>query len=63
MTCVAVDALEANAASTAAVVLGEGAPEWLAERGVAARLDRPDATTVFTPGWPLPDHRTDGLRG
>jgi thiamine biosynthesis lipoprotein len=54
VTCVGMDALEANAASTAAVVLGEQAPRWLTDHGVAARLDRPDGTTVFTPGWPRP---------
>jgi thiamine biosynthesis lipoprotein len=55
VTCIAASALEANTASTAAVVLGVEAPAWLARKGVAARLDRPDGTVVFTPGWPRPD--------
>ena len=59
VTCVAANALEANTASTAAVVLGEAAPAWLTANGVAARLERPDGTTVLTPGWPQPlDGRT-----
>jgi len=55
VTCIAADALEANTASTAALVLGETAPDWLLRKGVAARLDRPDGTVVFTPGWPRPE--------
>jgi thiamine biosynthesis lipoprotein len=54
VTCVAADALQANTASTAAIVLGEAAPAWLADRGVAARLDRPGGAVVLTPGWPAP---------
>jgi thiamine biosynthesis lipoprotein len=56
VTCVAANALEANAASTAAVVLGEDAPSWLAAHGIPARLDAP-GRVVTTPGWPDP---TDG---
>jgi thiamine biosynthesis lipoprotein len=46
-TCV-----DANTASTAAVVLGTAAPDWLAEHGLAARLvdNRGCVTTVG--GWP-----------
>ena len=47
-TCV-----DANIASTAAVVLGERAPAWLAERALPARLVRPNGTVTVTPGWPL----------
>jgi thiamine biosynthesis lipoprotein len=46
-TCV-----DANAASTAAIVLGEGASSWLEARGLAARLVRPDGRIVLTGGWP-----------
>ena len=53
VTCVAATALEANTASTAAVVLGEDAPSWLEENGLAARLERPDGSVVHTAGWPL----------
>jgi len=46
-TCV-----EANTASTAAVVRGEAAVAWLERNGLPARLVRTDATTVYTCGWP-----------
>jgi len=46
-TCV-----DANVASTAAVVLGPGAPAWLDGRGLAARLVAEDGTIVTTGGWP-----------
>jgi FAD:protein FMN transferase len=51
VTVVAASALEANAASTAAVVLGEDAPAWLTRNGLPARLDTGSAVTT-TPGWP-----------
>jgi thiamine biosynthesis lipoprotein len=46
-TCV-----DANAASTAAIVLGEAAPAWLARTGLAARLVRSDGGVVGVAGWP-----------
>jgi thiamine biosynthesis lipoprotein len=46
-TCV-----EANTASTAAVVRGEAAVAWLERNGLPARLVRTDATTAYTCGWP-----------
>lgn len=52
VTCVAADALEANAATTAAVVLGADAPAWLSDNGIPARLDHRDGTVATTPGWP-----------
>ncbi|MDR7253527.1 thiamine biosynthesis lipoprotein [Nocardioides sp. BE266] len=42
----------ANAASTAAVVLGTDAPAWLAARQVTARLVGSDGQVVTTAGWP-----------
>lgn len=42
----------ANTASTAAVVLGEEAPRWLAEHGVAARLVAADGAVTTVGGWP-----------
>jgi len=54
VTCIAADALEANTASTAAIILGEDAPGWLERNGVAARLERADGRVVHTTGWPLP---------
>jgi thiamine biosynthesis lipoprotein len=46
-TCV-----EANTASTAAVVLGHQAPAWLSARGLAARLVDRRHRTVHVGGWP-----------
>jgi thiamine biosynthesis lipoprotein len=46
-TCV-----DANAASTAAIVLGDAAPEWLERSGLAARLVRRDGSVVGIAGWP-----------
>jgi thiamine biosynthesis lipoprotein len=42
----------ANAASTAAIVLGEQAPAWLTTRGVHARLRHHDGSLVRVGGWP-----------
>jgi thiamine biosynthesis lipoprotein len=47
-TCV-----EANSASTAAIVRGEGAVAWLEKAGLPARLVRRDGTTTTTCGWPV----------
>ena len=46
-TCV-----DANIASTAAIVLGRAAPGWLDERGLAARLVGEDGTVTSVSGWP-----------
>ena len=46
-TCVA-----ANVASTAAIVLGRDAEDWLVERGVDARLVHADGTVRRTGAWP-----------
>jgi FAD:protein FMN transferase len=46
-TCV-----DANTASTAAIIRGEAAPGWLRDLGLPARLVRPDGTAVTTAGWP-----------
>jgi thiamine biosynthesis lipoprotein len=48
----AASCLDANTASTAAIVLGEEAPEWLAERRLPARLVRNDGSVVRVAGWP-----------
>ena len=48
-------ALSANTASTAAIVLGELAPDWLDARGLAARLIRHDGLLTTTGGWPVDD--------
>jgi thiamine biosynthesis lipoprotein len=52
VTVAAASCLHANAASTASVVLGAGAPAWLAERGLPARLARPDGSAACVGGWP-----------
>ena len=46
-TCV-----DANAASTAAIVLGADAPAWLERTGLAARLVATDGAVVGVAGWP-----------
>jgi thiamine biosynthesis lipoprotein len=43
--------LEANTASTAAVVIGARATEWLAARGVAARLVDAEGAVTYAGGW------------
>jgi thiamine biosynthesis lipoprotein len=49
-TCV-----DANAASTAAVILGADAPAWLALSGLSARLARDDGSVLFVGDWPRAD--------
>jgi FAD:protein FMN transferase len=46
-TCV-----DANTASTAAIVRGESAPAWLEGLGLPARLVRTDGSVVRTAAWP-----------
>ena len=46
-TCV-----DANTASTAAILRGERAPQWLDELHLPARLVRHDGTTIIVGGWP-----------
>ncbi|GAA2498266.1 FAD:protein FMN transferase [Terrabacter carboxydivorans] len=52
VSCAAASCLKANAASTAAVVLGADAPEWLTDHGIPARLEHRDGRVLTTPGWP-----------
>lgn len=47
--------VEANIASTAAVILGDGAPAWLASRDLPGRLVAVDGTVTIVAGWPAPD--------
>lgn len=42
----------ANAASTAAIILGDAAPAWLTRKGLPARLRHSSGLVVHTPGWP-----------
>jgi thiamine biosynthesis lipoprotein len=57
-TCV-----DANVASTAAIVLGSSAPGWLESRGLAARLVADDGTVVTTGGWPADEPAVAGREG
>ena len=52
VTVAARSCVSANTASTAAIVLGESAPKWLAARGLPARLVAHDGTVVRVGGWP-----------
>jgi thiamine biosynthesis lipoprotein len=52
VTVAAATCLAANAASTAAIVLGARAPVWLARRRLPARLVAHDGTVVRVAGWP-----------
>ena len=48
----AASCVDANIASTAAIVLGDEAPAWLADRGLAARLVAVDGGIRTVAGWP-----------
>jgi FAD:protein FMN transferase len=47
------DCVAANTAATAAIVLGRRAPDWLADRDLAARLVAADGTVTAVAGWPV----------
>jgi thiamine biosynthesis lipoprotein len=51
-TVAAATCVDANAAATAALVLGRRAPRWLAEHGLPARLAAP-GRVVAVGGWPV----------
>lgn len=44
--------LDANIATTAAIVFGAGAPEWLEHHQIPARLVSADGAVRYTAGWP-----------
>jgi thiamine biosynthesis lipoprotein len=46
---------DANAASTAAIVCGSEAPQWLAARDIPARLVGHDGSVLRVGGWPASD--------
>lgn len=52
VTVAARSCVEANVASTAAIVLGDEAPAWLDARGLAARLVRGSGEIELTNAWP-----------
>lgn len=51
-TVCATSCLEANAASTAAIILGRDAAAWLSERNLAALLVEADGRSTRCDGWP-----------
>jgi thiamine biosynthesis lipoprotein len=57
----AASCLDANIASTAAVVVGHRAPDWLEERELPARLVAPDGTVTVVAGWPADPPASDEL--
>ncbi|HZU19747.1 MAG TPA: FAD:protein FMN transferase [Gaiellaceae bacterium] len=48
----AASCVDANVAATGALVVGAGAPAWLAERGAHARLVDREGHVVLVGGWP-----------
>jgi FAD:protein FMN transferase len=48
----AASCVDANVASTAALVLGRDAPTWLARRGLPARLAARDGSVSYVADWP-----------
>ncbi|MDQ6796536.1 MAG: FAD:protein FMN transferase [Actinomycetota bacterium] len=49
-TCV-----DANVASTAAIIRGQRSPAWLEELRLPARFIRPDGSVIRVGGWPRPE--------
>jgi thiamine biosynthesis lipoprotein ApbE len=52
VSVIAGSALDANIASTAAIIRGERAPGWLAQLGLPARLVTVDGSVTTVAGWP-----------
>ena len=52
VTVAAAGSVDANAASTAALVMGEAAADWLAQLGLPARLVHLDGSVLTVAGWP-----------
>ena len=52
VTVAAASCVDANTASTAALVLGDDAPAWLDERGLPSRLVRVDGSVACVGAWP-----------
>ncbi len=59
-TTAAASALDANVASTAAILLGGDATEWLSERSIPARLVGRDGSVTTVGGWPEEPARRTG---
>jgi len=54
-TVVAGTCVDANVASTAAIVMGPNAPAWLEMNRLAARLVHRDGSVLCTAAWPRPE--------
>jgi thiamine biosynthesis lipoprotein len=54
VTVSAATCVQANTASTAALLLGDDAPAWLERHGLAARLVAGDGTATTVGPWPAP---------
>ena len=52
VTVAAATCVDANAASTASIIRGRQAVDWLEEARIPARLVRPEGLVVTTGGWP-----------
>ena len=48
----AASCVDANIASTAAIVLGARAPEWLSRQGLPSRLVRTEGSVCLVGDWP-----------
>jgi thiamine biosynthesis lipoprotein len=48
----AASCVDANTASSTAIILGDAAPAWLTEQGLPARLVANDGTRTYVGGWP-----------
>jgi thiamine biosynthesis lipoprotein len=59
VTTVAATCEAANAASTAAIVMGDAAVAWLEANGLPARLVAADGTILRIGGWPAPEPEAD----
>ena len=55
VSATAATCVQANAASTAAMIMGERAVDWLEGLGLPARLVRVDGSVAYTSGWPVPE--------
>ena len=56
-TVAAASCVDANTAATAAIVLGHAAAEWLAARGLPARLVSAAGAVLAIGGWPADRER------
>jgi thiamine biosynthesis lipoprotein len=55
----AASCVDANIASTAAVIMGADAPRWLDDAHLPARLVQVDGTVTYVAGWPTDHEQAD----